>query len=83
MKIIIVSSILLVLYYQSNLNLSLDLFFEKINQMKSGYYHEGDLSIKLNTYQIGSYNLLPITLDLFKSIMSPLFSKVQIYFYKY
>ena len=74
-KIIIVSSILLVLYYQSNLNLSLDLFFEKINQMKSGYYHEGDLSIKLNTYQIGSYNLLPITLDLFKSIMSPLFSK--------
>ena len=40
--------------------------------MKSGYYHEGDLSIKLNTYQIGSYNLLPITLDLFKSIMSPI-----------
>ena len=73
-----------VLYYQSNLNLSLDFVFLKKLSNEISYYHEGDLSIKLNTYQIGSYNLLPITLDLFKSIMSLHYlQKYKIYFYKY
>ena len=67
--------IILISFYFINYSDFLRLLFEKINQMKSGYYYEGDLSIKLNTYQLNSYNLTPISIDLLKAILSPLFSK--------
>lgn len=67
--------IILISFYLINYSDFSILLFEKINQMKSGYYYEGDLSIKLNTYQLNSYNLIPISIDLLKAIFSPLFSK--------